>query len=125
MRPQKRSHFSRGVLIIFYVSGNKGGRKEAVGIGRITFYGTLSTTEAMLKLSRQGVLEKIELDGIAGPKGVVSVFTFDNFLMFDRPIPYRRLKEMGCIGGANLVTAQPLAGDALGRIVAEGFPRGC
>lgn len=124
MKSQTRSLFSRGAIVLFYVSGANGGRQQAVGLGRVTFYGILTTAQAILMLSRQGVLEQEELERIAGAKGTVSVFTFDNFIPFDQSISYRELKAMGCIGGANLVTSQALTNDALGNIVAHGFPGG-
>jgi GNAT superfamily N-acetyltransferase/predicted nucleic acid-binding protein len=124
MSPSARSTLQRGALVIFYVSGKGGGRKEAIGVGRITFCDVVSTEQALLTLSRQGVLEKSELESKSDSKGRLGVFTFDNFLQFDVPLPYKTLLAMGCIGGANLVTAQRLSTELSQKVFAAAFNRG-
>ncbi len=109
---------SRGTIIIFYVSRT---RMEAVATARTTFSDTLTKTQAVLNLCRQGVLTEKEIHQKGNAKGEVSVFTFDNLILFPRSISYRELKQMGCIGGANLVTIQKLSHDSLCQIVDQAF----
>ena len=111
---------SRGKIAVFYVSRK---RKEAVAAARITFSGSLTKTQAVLNLGRQGVLTEQEIRQKANSKGEITVFTFDNVIVFPKPIAYRELKEMGCIGGANLVTAQEVSHESLCRIVERAFER--
>ena len=106
-----------GKIVVFYVSRK---RKEAVASARITFSGNLTKTQAVLNLGRQGVLTEDEIHQKAS-KGEVTAFTFDNVIVFPNSIPYRDLKEMGCIGPANLVTAEALSHDSLCRIVERAF----
>lgn len=109
---------SRGRIAVFYVSRK---RKEAVAAARITFSGSLTKTQAVLNLGRQGVLTEQEIRQRANSRGEITAFTFDNGIIFPQCIAYRELKEMGCIGGANLVTAQELSHESLCRIVERAF----
>jgi hypothetical protein len=118
-----RSKLQRGELVILYVSGKDGGRKEAVGVGRATYCDVMSSEQALLTLSRQGVLEKSELLSKANSKGQLGVFTFDNFLQFELPLSYGMLRAMGCINGANLVTAQKLSGELSQKLLTSAFSR--
>ena len=107
-----------GKIAVFYISR---GRQEAVAAARITFSGNLTKTQAVLNLGRQGVLTEEEIHQTANSKGEVTAFTFDNVVTFPQYIAYRNLKEMGCVGPANLVTAEELTHDSLCRIVERAF----
>ena len=104
----------RGTVLVFYVSGRQ---KAAVAIARATFCDKLTKTQAVLNLGRQGVLSEEEIGQRANSNGELTAMTFDNLFLFRRSIPYRDLKQMGCVGGANLVTAQRLSHEALSAIV--------
>ena len=107
-----------GKIAVFYISR---GRQEAVAAARITFSGNLTKTQAVLNLGRQGVLTEEEIHQTANSRGEVTAFTFDNVVAFPQYIPYQDLKKMGCIGPANLVTAEELSHDSLCRIVEKAF----
>ena len=109
-----------GKVAVFYISR---GRQEAVAAARITFSGNLTKTQAVLNLGRQGVLTEEEIHQTANSRGEVAAFTFDNVVVFPQYIPYQDLKKMGCIGPANLVTAEELSHDSLCRIVERAFRR--
>ena len=121
MKPKLKKLFPVGGLVVFYVSGAKNGRKEAVGVGRITFYDTLTVTQALESLRRQGVYEEQELRATADDNGNVNVFTFDTYIEFPIPLSYEELKTMGCVGEANLVTAQMLTAQQLKSIIRRGL----
>lgn len=103
----------RGALVVFYLSSVDGGRGEAVGIARVTSTDAASPVKLELELLRQGVLEQDDLKRMARKDGSVSYFTFDSFIRFPRAVPIRELKGLHCVGGANLVTTQPLLYDRL------------
>ncbi len=107
-----------GKIVVFYVSH---GQMEAVAVARITFSDKLTRTQAVLNLGRQGVLTEDEIHQRANRKGEVTAFTFDNVIVFPTYIRYRELKRMGCIGGANLVTAQKLSHKSLLKIIERAF----
>ena len=107
-----------GKIAVFYISR---GRQEAVASARITFSGNLTKTQAVLNLGRQGVLTAEEINETANSKGEVTAFTFDNVVTFPQYIAYRDLKEMGCVGPTNLVTAEELSHASLCRMVERAF----
>jgi GNAT superfamily N-acetyltransferase len=108
-----KNTFVRGGLVIFYVSGAERGRGEAVGIGRITSVGSGSPTQLHLDLLRQGVLSVDDLSRMSRKSNAIHYFTFDAFKKFERGVPFKELKEIGCVGPANLITSQPLEFDKL------------
>ena len=109
---------ANGTLAVFYISRRQ---KEAVAMARITFSDTVTKTQAVLNLGRQGVLTEEEIQQRANSKGEVTAFTFDNTIVFPDYISFHELKRMRCIGGANLVTAQALSHESLLRIVGRAF----
>ncbi|HDH11154.1 MAG TPA: GNAT family N-acetyltransferase [Nitrospirae bacterium] len=100
--------FKKGLPVIFYVSGKEGGSMEAVGSGRITFSDVLSYEEIDMNMSRQGVLSKNELSDRLDSEGKIHVFTFDNFNLFANPIPFNKLRALGLVSAANLITSEKL-----------------
>lgn len=103
---RKTSHFNRGTLVLFYLSGAGGGTKEIIGCARVTYSEVLSVDEIELKLERQGVLSRSVLENIANHDRKVHAFTFDNFCPFLRKIPFNFLKERSIVSGANLITVE-------------------
>ena len=118
LRARMHRRMPQGTIVVFYVSGKRG---HAVALARVTYCQTLTTTQAALNLRRQGVLSERELRNRADRSGKVTAVTFDNVLAFPNRIGYAELNAMKCIGGANLVTAQPIQHDALCRIVEMAF----
>ena len=114
----KHRLFPRGTIVVFYASQE---RREAVAMARVTFSDTLTKRQAVLNLGRQGVLTAEEIGQRAGPQGEVAGFTFDNLMVFRKGIPHHELKQLGCIGGANLVTAQRLPYAKLRLVVERAF----
>lgn len=119
----KSGAFQAGMLVIFYVSGSGGGRKEAIGAARITFSKVLPPEEAILSLSTQGVLPKQELEAMVNKQGMIHAFTFDNFNYFEVPLPFGWLRENGLVSGANLVTAESLSPKQLAAILSAGYSK--
>lgn len=116
----KESFFSRGGIIAFYVSGMKS-IQEIIGFARITFSGVVSLEEAAVKFDRQGVLSKQELLEISDSAGNIHVFTFDNFIEFDRRVSFSRAKELGLISNANLVSPERIGVEKLKVLIKEAY----
>ena len=108
----------RGTLVVFYVSHP---RSQAVAIARVTFSDTLTTTQAVMNLGRQGVLTASEIQSLAVNRDEITVFTFDNLLTLFHSIDFKKLKQIGCVSGANLRTVQRISDEGLRRIVRIGF----
>jgi GNAT superfamily N-acetyltransferase/predicted nucleic acid-binding protein len=113
--------FARDGIVIFYVSGTRGGRKAAVGLARITYAAKIPEVKARTEFGRYGVLDSQIIEEMASASGEIGVFGFDSVHLFRTEISYERLRSMGCIGGANLVTVQKLTESQLERIVEAGF----
>ena len=116
----KHTLLPKGTIVVFYISRP---RSEAIAFARVTFSDTMTKTQALMHLGR-GVLTENELDERINDKGKVAAFTFDNVLFFKKNISYRELKHAGCIGGANLITAQPLSHQKLRWIADRAFQTG-
>ena len=118
----KHGLLPKGTIVVFYVSSP---RSEAVALARVTFSDTLTKTQAVTKLGRQGVLSEKDIDRKADRRGEIAAFTFDNLLKFQTNVSYQDLKRDGCVSGANLVTAQRLNHRELRRIVSRAFGVKC
>ncbi|WP_159420377.1 hypothetical protein, partial [Pseudomonas syringae group genomosp. 3] len=104
----------------FYVSGNKS-IQEIIGFARITYSDVISIDEAAIKLDRQGVLSRLELASMVDNSGKIHVFTFDNFLEFDRRVSFLRAKELELISNANLVSPEKVGFEKLKVLIGEAF----
>ncbi len=106
MKPGRQKLFEKGGIVIFYESVSGGGIGHAIGVARITYSGVITVEQALVLLSRQGVLSKEELVQRSNSQGFVLAFTFDNFMAFPNPVDYKFLKANNYISGANLVTVE-------------------
>lgn len=106
-KPSKASYFKKGNLIAFYVSGNNSSQ-EIVGIARITYTDILTLDQVNLKIHRQGVLSKEELNTMLNKNGKLHVLTFDNFKEFPQKISFKKARELKLISAANLVTVEKI-----------------
>ena len=118
--PKKVSIFKKGGIIAFYVSGHKS-IQEIVGFARITYSDVVNIDEATVRVDRQGVLSRDELSDLADESGRLHVFTFDNFLEFDRKVPFAKAKELGLISDANLVSPERIDLKQLEILIGEAF----
>lgn len=103
----KASLFKKGRVVAFYISGSKS-IQEIIGFARITYSDVITVDEAIVKVDRQGVLSYEELVAQTDSSGKLHVFTFDNFLEFDRRIPFRQAKQLGVISNANLASPEKI-----------------
>ncbi|MDO7653640.1 MAG: hypothetical protein MUQ57_02955, partial [Porticoccus sp.] len=117
---RKASLFKKGGIIAFYVSGSKS-IQEIIGFARITYSDVISIDEATVKVDRQGVLSRDELVDIIDKNGKLHVFTFDNFLEFDRRLQFKRGKKLGLISNANLVAPERINLKQLQILIGETF----
>lgn len=118
--PVKASIFKKGGIIAFYVSGSKS-IQEVIGFARITYSDVIKIDEATIKVDRQGVLSRRELSEIVDNNGKIHVFTFDNFLEFDRRVSFLRAKNLGLISNANLVSPEKINFEKLKVLIGEAF----
>ena len=120
-KPNNVDAFKKGMPVIFYVSGKNNGPQEVVGSARITYSDRMTSQEAILNLARQGVLSITEMNEMTDSTNKLHAITFDNFCLFPNRISYQSLKDMGCVSGANLVTAEFLSNEKLHTIFKKAF----
>jgi predicted nucleic acid-binding protein/GNAT superfamily N-acetyltransferase len=109
--------------LLFYESGGGGGRAAVIAVARVL------TTEVHTKKAlsaerlRHGVLDSDDLLELTASESV-AVTTFDSVMTLDQPVRLDRLRRLGCVDGANLVSARQLSYEQLVAVVQEGFPLG-
>lgn len=121
--PQTLSSFKRGTLILFYESLKDNGRGELIAVAR--------TREAYLKpfaeLSgtdfEQSVLSSETVASI-GKAEMKTVTVFDSVFALPKPVPLKRLKELGCGRPNDLITTHSISDVQLQDILKEAFGRG-
>lgn len=114
-----RRVFSEGLPIMFYESKPGKGRGCIVAIARIVSAQVLQKSETMPKVQKRGVLTRNALENIYPDKEITEV-TFDNVLVFNQPVALKKLRQIGCVDGSNLVRAKRVTFDHVLRIVREG-----
>ncbi len=118
--PRTATVLRKGIPIVFYESARKGGRASATAAARIVKVEVVSKDGANQELLRRGVLDRKVLKNICLADTVVAT-TIDNIMVFRNPIGLERLRALGAIDGANLVTARPLTSEQLVQIIDEGL----
>jgi GNAT superfamily N-acetyltransferase/predicted nucleic acid-binding protein len=109
----------RGSVIAFYESLRGGkGRGAIVALGRIVDVTSIPSSNAPELLQRGGVVDDIE--ALTKSNRILAT-TFDNLVMLHTPVPFRKLQELGCVSGANFVSATPITAKQLASIVHAGF----
>lgn len=108
-----------GLPIFFYESKRGGGRGTVFACGRIVRAEPRSAEEVTNDLERRGVLSE-KLRRRMRYSHQVAIAFFDNIMRLRKPIGLQPLRQMGCIDGANLVTARSLHAEQLHGLVTEG-----
>lgn len=85
----------------------------------MTFSDKLTLEAIEVNLTRQGVLDYKELKRIAetSSRGEIHAFTFDNFSLFPKAVPFKQLKTMGIVSDANLVTVEKVGKKGLRQLI--------
>jgi GNAT superfamily N-acetyltransferase/predicted nucleic acid-binding protein len=118
--PRTAAVLTRGTPIIFYESGRKGGSASATAVARVVRGELISKDGATHEMFRRGVLDKKMLRNICLADKFAAT-TIDNIMTFRAPVRLDRLRSIGAIDGANLVTARSLRADQIIQIVEEGM----
>jgi len=118
--PRTAGVLTKGIPIFFYESARKGGSASVMAAARVVRTELVSKDGANQELLRRGVLDKKILKNICLADTVVAT-TIDNIMIFRSPVGLERLRALGAIDGANLVTARPLRAEQVIKIVDEGM----
>jgi predicted nucleic acid-binding protein/GNAT superfamily N-acetyltransferase len=107
----------RGAAIAFYESVKSGGRGAVVAVGRIIDVTSIPTGNIPEILQRGAVVE--DPSALTGSDRVLAT-TFDNLVPMRNPVTLKKLREIGCVTGANFVSATPISAAHLKAIVDVG-----
>jgi ribosomal protein S18 acetylase RimI-like enzyme/predicted nucleic acid-binding protein len=118
--PRTASVLTRGIPVLFYESARKGGSASVTAAARVVRVEIVSKDGANQELLRRGVLDRKILKNICLANTVVAT-TIDNIMLFKNPVRLGRLRTIGAIDGANLITARPLRAEQLIQVVEEGM----
>jgi len=118
--PRAASILTPGTLMLFYESSGGGGRKSIVAVGRATGSHVLTGDQVNSEIIKRGVLDTETLKHI-GDSETKLVTAFDNIMVFKKPVPLDKLREIGCADGANFVTAKRIKPHQLIKIIHEGL----
>jgi hypothetical protein len=108
----------RGSAIAFYESRSGGGRGAIVAIARIVDVTSIPVSSTPEALQRGAVVEDIE--ALTKSSRVLAT-TFDNLLVLRKPVSFEMLRVIGCVTGANFVSATPISTKHLIAIVDAGY----
>jgi predicted nucleic acid-binding protein/GNAT superfamily N-acetyltransferase len=108
----------RGAAIAFYESARGKGRGAIVAVGRIVDVTSIPVSNTPESLQRGAVVEN--LTTLTKSKRVLAT-TFDNLIVFRKPVTLKTLREIGCVSKANFVSATPISVIHLTAIVEAGY----
>jgi hypothetical protein len=118
--PRTAKVFKDGLPILFYESSRKGGSASVTATARVVRTELVSKDGANQELLRRGVLDKKGLKRICLADTAVAT-TIDNIMAFQNPVSLKRLRQLGAIDEANLVTARSVQSELLTEIIEEGM----
>jgi len=107
----------RGSAIVFYESSRGGGRGAVVAAGRIVDVTSIPVNSAPESLRRGAVVD--DLGTITKSERILAT-TFDNLVVFRKPVPLTKLRQIGCVTRANFVSATPISAKHLTAVVEAG-----
>lgn len=103
--PNRATFFRPDTPILFYESLGSGGRGAVVAMARIR--DSLVMGKKSIGNAVQQTLVVDDFDSVSNSSKVL-VTTFDNLLRFPKVSPLSKLREIGAIDGANLVSARAI-----------------
>lgn len=117
--PNAHRRMTPGTPILFYESLDGNGRGCVIALARITESRVVSKVEALGKVRQRGVLDDRTLEQRSAGEEVTET-SFDNIFLFKFPVPLKRLRQLGCADGSNLISARTISFDKLAQLVKEG-----
>lgn len=107
----------RGSVIAFYESSRGKGRGAIVAIGRIVDVTSIPVSSVPESFRRGAVVDDI---GTLTKSERILATTFDNLIVFSKPVTLKKLRQIGCVTKANFVSATPISAKHLSAIVEAG-----
>lgn len=117
--PKTVGRLQPGTPMLFYESQKLGGRGCVFAVARITDSRIVTKVDALNTVLRRGVLNSRSLERRSVSHKVTET-SFDNVFVFKTPVPLKRLRELGCADGSNLISARAISFEKLIEVVKEG-----
>jgi hypothetical protein len=117
--PRSAKKLMPGIPVVFYESASGNGRMAAFACATVRSNRVIWAETISERLLKKGVLSRTMIED-RSIEGRISILHFENILLFQHPIPFLRLKEIGAVDGANLITVQKLQPTVLAAILTEG-----
>jgi ribosomal protein S18 acetylase RimI-like enzyme len=116
--PRARNVMRPGLPILFYESGKNGGRGAVIAAGRI-----VDSVLAPKARPSRDTMRRVVVDDLSDFSALDDVLmtTFDNLLLFPKPVRFATLKNLDAVGGRNLISATPVSHDKMVQIIAAGW----
>jgi hypothetical protein len=117
--PRNERLFRKGTPVVFYESGKSKGRSAAIAVARVTSTVIVPKSKIASTLMDSGVLDADDIIDLSSGEQVAAT-ALDNIMKLRKPVPLKRLRALGCIDGANLVTSKSITAHHLLEILNEG-----
>ncbi|GGF28849.1 hypothetical protein GCM10011611_38670 [Aliidongia dinghuensis] len=121
--PKTLGQMKTGTPILFYESQKGTGRGCVFAVARITESRIVTKADALGKVLQRGVLDRHTLEKRSVGRKVTET-SFDNIFIFKTPVSLKRLRELECVDGSNLVSARSISFEKLVAVVKEGRVNG-
>jgi GNAT superfamily N-acetyltransferase len=109
----------KGTPVVFYESGKPNGRSAAVAVARVTSTVVVAKSQISAPLIDGGVVAEEDIRGLSSGAQIAAT-TVDNVMKLRKPVPFKYLRESGCIDASNLITSRAITSDQLQKIMTEG-----
>ena len=116
--PRNFSAMRSETPIFFYESSGTGGLGAIVAVARIV--DSVVATKSNLPIDRKKRLVVDSVEDFSASDDVL-VTTFENLLIFPRPVSFKYLKQIDATGGTNLVSATTISGGKVTKILQKGW----
>lgn len=118
--PRARNAMRPGLPILFYESGQNGGRKAILAVARIVDSVLMSASSTSQETTRKIVVDDMSKFSVTEE---VLLTTFDNLMLLPNPVPYAKLKEIGAADFGNFISAVKLPYKFLAKIIEAGWTK--
>ncbi|HEY4359712.1 MAG TPA: GNAT family N-acetyltransferase [Bryobacteraceae bacterium] len=120
--PRALKSLEPGTILFFYESLKNEGRGAIVACGRSVETFIKEKPQIASHLRAQGVLGDNQLQRVSQQVSV-GVLVFDSVMKFYNSVGLAKARELGCVDGRNLVTAQRIDSSKVGLLLGLGEPR--
>ncbi len=120
--PRALAVLAAGTIVLFYESeGQNNGRGAIVAIAQVVRTAIRNKSGLDEKMIRRGVLTTQGIDHLSVTRETALIY-FSQLMPLTDPVPKNRLRTLGCMDGANFVTARQIGEDAAWAIIEQGKP---